>query len=274
VHGLGQGALRDPVLRKLVTRGLLDPLRQLFREFQSELAPYLPVHIDTIGPLAEGETRAVRAVSELFGLPALRILASELPVCVPIQADPLTICVGQDLFASASEAERFFLLARAVVVAKHGLILLVRAAPEQVLLILHALRTVARPGSAMPVANEREQRSVTRELAARLTPPRRTQLRPLLTDLMSAEDLSTRRLSAAAFEFGSRVALTVTGNLPAAMSALLRLRGKPPEELAPDERLRLVRSDPALRALLSFAISEAYLEARREVLAPVAKEPR
>ena len=33
-----------------------------------------------------------------------------------------------------------------------------------------------------------------------------------------------------------------------------------------------LHADPALRALLSFAISEAYLEARREVLAPAAKQ--
>ena len=145
------------------------------------------------------------------------------------------------------------------------------SAPERVLLVLHALRTVVRPGSVVPVANEREQRGVTRDLAKLLPPPRHTQLRPLLSDLLATEDLSTRRLAAAAYEFGGRVALTISGNLAAAIEALLRLRGKPPEELDREERLRLLRADPALRALLSFAISEAYLEARREVLLPATK---
>jgi hypothetical protein len=67
------------------------------------------------------------------------------------------------------------------------------------------------------------------------------------------------------------VALTISGNLAAAIEALLRLHGKPPEELGRDERLRLLRADPALRAMLSFAISEAYLDARRDVLLPAAK---
>jgi hypothetical protein len=210
----------------------------------------------------------VRAVADLFQLPALELVGSDREVCLPIAADPVTLCIGEDVFLSATEAERFFLLTRAVVVAKHGLILLVRAAPERVLLILHALRSVVRPGHAVQVANEREQRAVTRELAKRLPPPRRTQLQPLLSDLLASEDFSTRRLAAASFEFGSRVALAVTGNLPAAIDGLLRLRGRPPEDLPQDERLRLLRADPALRALLSFAISEAYLEARREIVAP------
>jgi hypothetical protein len=255
-----------------VTRGLLDPLRRLFREFHEELDEFLPAMAETTSALAESQTQAVRAVTELFSLPELRLAGSEQPVCVPIAADPLTVCVGEELFLAASEAERTFLLTRAVVVAKHGLILLVRAAPERVLLVLHALRSVVRPGHAVQVANEREQRAVTRELAKRLPPPRRTQLQPLLSDLLSAEDFSTRRLAAASFEFGARVSLAVTGNLPAAVSGLLRLRGMPPEALPQDERLRLLHADPALRALLSFAISEAYLDARREVLAPAAKQ--
>jgi cellulose synthase operon protein C len=271
LEGLGAAALSEGVLRKIVTRGLLDPLRRLFREFHEELDEFLPVMVETTAALPESHTQAVRAVSELFALPALRLVGSEQSVCLPIAADPLTVCVGEDLFVSATEAERFFLLSRAVVVAKHGLILLVRAAPERVLLVLHALRSVVRPGHAVQVANEREQRSVTRELAKRLPPPRRTQLQPLLSDLLSAEDFSTRRLAAASFEFGARVALAISGNLPAALSGLQRLRGTPPDALPQEERLRLLHADPALRGLLSFAISEAYLDARREVLAPAAK---
>jgi tetratricopeptide (TPR) repeat protein len=271
LEGLGAAALSEGVLRKIVTRGLLDPLRRLFREFHEELDEFLPVMAETTAALPESHTQAVQSVSELFALPSLRLVGSEQSVCLPITADPLTVCVGEDLFVSASEAERFFLLARAVVVAKHGLILLVRAAPERVLIVLHALRSVVRPGHAVQVANEREQRSVTRELAKRLPPPRRTQLQPLLSDLLSAEDFSTRRLATASFDFGARVSLAISGNLPAALSGLQRLRGTPPETLPQEERLRLLHADPALRGLLSFAISEAYLDARREVLAPAAK---
>ncbi len=274
IKGLGSDALGDTVLRKLVTRGLLDPLRRLFREFHDELAEFLPTAVEITGPFSESQTRAVRGVAELFALPELRLVSTEPPVCVPVTADPLTLCVGQELFLTASEAERFFLVSRAVVVAKHGLMLLVRAAPERVLLALHALRTIARPDQTVLVANEREQRSVTRELAKRLPATRRTQLRPLLSDLMASEDLSTRRLATAAYEFGARVALTITGNLPAAINGLLRLRGKLPEEIGQEERLRLLRADPALRGLLSFAISEAYLDARREVLVPAERDPR
>lgn len=271
IEGLGAAVLTEDVLRKIVTRGLLDPLRRLFREFHEEIDEFLPAMVEATAALPESQTQAIRSISELFALPSLRLLGSDQSVCVPIAADPLTLCIGEDLFLAASEAERFFLVTRAVVVAKHGLILLVRAAPERVLLVLHAMFSVVRPGHAVQVANEREQRSVTRELAKRLPPPRRTQLQPLLSDLLAAEDFSTRRLAAAAYEFAARVSLAISGDLPAAIHGLLRLRGNPPEELAEEERLRLLRADPALRALLSFAISEAYLEARREVIAPTGK---
>jgi hypothetical protein len=52
---------------------------------------------------------------------------------------------------------------------------------------------------------------------------------------------------------------------------LLRLHGKPPEELGREERLRLLRADPGAARHAFFAISEAYLDARRDVLLPAAK---
>jgi hypothetical protein len=81
---------------------------------------------------------------------------------------------------------------------------------------------------------------------------------------MGHDDLNPRRLAASAFDFGSRVALLISGDVRAALQALVRLRGRPLDELSGDERLELCRTDPALRALLSFAISEIYLDARRE----------
>jgi hypothetical protein len=83
--------------------------------------------------------------------------------------------------------------------------------------------------------------------------------------------LNPRRLASSAFDFGSRVALLISGDVRAALQALCRLRGRPLDDLSSDERLELCRADPALRALLSFAISEIYLDARRE-RAPLAAQ--
>jgi hypothetical protein len=49
----------------------------------------------------------------------------------------------------------------------------------------------------------------------------------------------------------------------AAVNCLLRLRGLSPAGLILEDKLELCRTEPALRGMLSFAISELYAEAQR-----------
>jgi len=113
---------------------------------------------------------------------------------------------------------------------------------------------------------------VVRDLAMVIPPAARTRVQHLIVELMGHDDASPRRLASTALDLGSRIALTVTGNLEAALFALLRLRGKQPDSIHDPDTLELCRTDPALRALLSFAISEQYIEARREDWAQAVQE--
>jgi hypothetical protein len=265
MQGLGRDGLRESVQRRIVIRGPLDPLRTLLREHANAVAPCLPFAGPAHASTFDHAAHVLHAVEQLFGITGLQLLSTNLPVCTPLSDDPLAVCVGRALYLQASDAERFFLIARAVAVAKFDCTLLVRSVPERILLVLHALWTVAEPAHNAAVLDAQEQARVTRELAAAIPPAAHPRLAGLIAELMGHEDLNPRRLAASAFDYGSRVALAVTGNVSAALQALLRLRGKPPEEFSADEVLELCRTDPPMRALLSFAISEVYLDARREL---------
>jgi tetratricopeptide (TPR) repeat protein len=272
LQGLGREGVRDAVQRRLWVRGPLDPLRVLMRDQSSAIARCLPFDRPVQAATPGRAQHVVDAVVQLFGLSELRLVTSDQPQCLPCLDEPLTVCVGRTAFLEASDAERFFLLTRAVSVAKLGCTLLVRSVPERVLLVLHALWTVTDPTHTAAVLDAHEQTRVTRELSAAILPAGRPKVASLIAELMGHDDVNPRRLAAGAFDFGSRVALMVTGNVDAALQALLRLRGRPPGELSLAEKLDLCRADSSLRALLSFAISEVYLEARRELGAPAAQD--
>jgi tetratricopeptide (TPR) repeat protein len=263
LQGMGREALRDVVMRRVAVRGALDPLRALLQQHAAAIAPNLPFSGPAHASSLEHAPHVLYAVEQLFGVRGIALVASNQAICVPVTDEPLRVCVGRALYLQASDAERFFLVTRAVAVAKLGCTLLVRSVPERMLLVLHALWTVAEPAHSAVVLDAHEQLRVTRDLAAAIPAAARPHLAELVAELMSQEDLNPRRLAAHAFDHGSRVALLVTGNVSAALHALLRLRGKPPAEFQRQEVLELCRTDPAIRALLSFAISEVYLEARR-----------
>jgi hypothetical protein len=264
VNGLGREGLRDAVQKRIVLRGPLDPLRTLFREHAHALSPCLPFAGPAHASSLDHAPQVLRAVEQLFGINDVQLLSTNLPICTPLSDDPLTVCVGRALYLQATDRERFFLIARAVAVAKFDCTLLVRALPERISLVLHALWTVVEPGHGAKVLDAQEQARVIRELGAAIPPAARPRLHELINELMGHEDLNPRRLAASAFDHGSRLALVVTGDVSAALHALLRLRGKPPQEFSAGELFELCRTDAPIRALLSFAISEVYLDARRE----------
>jgi hypothetical protein len=264
------------VLERLSPGGALEPLRALFQEFGDALEDFLPFDASETEPEEplplDLAPRVVHGVTQLFGLTSLRLVQSAKPLCLPLSAAPATVCVGADVFLHANDAERFFLLTRALAVASFDWTLLVRSAPERIGLVINALRQVVEPAHTVAVLDAQEQARVARELGKLIEGARRLELKGLVLELMEYEELAPRRLVTTALDFGTRVALTVTGNMPAALSGLLRLRGRQPEDFSLAERLELCSTDPAVRGLLSFAISGTYLEARQHAWVAAAQE--
>jgi hypothetical protein len=264
--GLGAAALRDHVLPHLALRGALEPLRVLLCELSYALEAQLPFEgpCQTLqGGLAE---RIAAEVMPLFGLHELQLASCEASVCLPLSAAPARLCLGSAWLAAASASERSFALIRALAIARFDLVLLVRSTPERLGLVLSALRQVVDRSHTVTVVDAAEQARVANELSARIAESERLRARNLFDEMADREEVTPRRLIASAYDVGSRVALSVTGDVASAFASLLRLRGRAPHEFSQAEKLELCRTEPSLRGLLSFAISEAYSDVRREAL--------
>jgi tetratricopeptide (TPR) repeat protein len=265
IRGLGHDALGDDVLRRITPRGALEAARALLSSLPPALAAFLPAtSSDDDAPLQTGSSRVPAAVVELFGLSAIEPIGSDANVCVPLDDAALRIRVGRELFAAASEAQRFFLFTRAAAVARHGVSALVRCDPEQLLLFAHALLKLEDPRHEVAALDLDALAALSDQLGAALSAEERARVLAKLGELQSEGDWNPRRTAAQAWDYGSRVALCASGDCVAAFDALLRLRGHDPITARPEDRASLARSDGPLRALLSFALSEAYLDLRRD----------
>ena len=264
-RGLGRAALQPEVLERLAPQGALAALAQLLAELGPRLEPYLPLPVEHSQLAAEWTRELTPPLIAELGLGPLTLHRCEPPLCLPLSAAPLAVCVGGGWLDHASDAERLFGLLRAGAIAKAQLALLLRAAPERFGLLLRALWQAADPAHAGAVLDAAEQARVAEELGAKLSEAERARALGQIEALSLHEDPSPRRLAMAAYDYGSRVALCATGDVWAAVSCLLRLRGLAPNSLTLEDKLELCRTEPALRGLLSFAISELYAEVQRMV---------
>jgi hypothetical protein len=181
--------------------------------------------------------------------------------------------VGSTWFDKASDSERTFALLRAMALAKLNLSLLTRAAPERLGLVLNALWSVVERTHMVVVLDATEQNRIAAMLSESIAPSERARTKQLVDAVMEHEDINPRRLQNVALDYAARVALCITADLWSGLSSLLWMRGRLANAVDTHEKLALCCTDPALRGLLSFAISEQYAQARR-LANPEPQEPR
>ncbi len=169
-------------------------------------------------------------------------------------------------FDSASEPERAFLQARSHALARYGFTRLVHTDPERMLLFVHALLQIEDPKHEVAAIDADELRQLTQQIAGALFLEDKIALAPKLEQLRREGQWNPRRAAQLAWDFAARLALCRTGDFGGAFAALLRVRGHAPASTTLEERAALAKTEPQLRALLSFAVSEAYLDLRREAL--------
>jgi hypothetical protein len=272
-RGLGAQALSPAVLEHIAARGALPAVADLLQALGSALEPHLPFEHASQPMLASLVRDYAPAITPALGLGELQISRCEASVCVPLSAAPLHICLGSAWFDKAGDTERTFALLRAMALAKLNLSLLVRAAPERVGLVLNALWSVVERTHMVVVLDASEQNRVAAVLSESIASSERARTKQLVDAVMEHEDINPRRLQTVAFDYGARVALCVTADLWSGLSSLLWMRGRLASAVDARERQELCRTDPALRSLLSFAISEHYAQARRSAN-PEPQEPR
>ena len=248
---------------------LTAPTRSVFRLLGPALEKVLPFDPRTLRAEKLGaKDTALRPITleiaKWMGIPDVEIWIAPTAgcVCMPVSSQPITLVVGKDLL-TADERERTFLLARALRIARSSLTLALRAQPGELGALLAGLvlnfdPNYQLPPGVDPAAAQDFMKRVARQL------PRRAQeeIGPHVFEMAGATEYEPAKLPLAVSELGDRAALLMTGNTPAALSALWKLTGE--AALPADARARVagVKRSPESASLVSFALSDAYFDAR------------
>ncbi|TFH32576.1 MAG: hypothetical protein E4H00_01100 [Myxococcales bacterium] len=203
------------------------------------------------------------AVAEALGIsePRLKMTYVAPAACMPISGDPPTLVVGGNLHEMSTPRERVFLFARALKVASNHLAPALRARPEDLDVALVALLQ-SHEASRTHQPEPRQIEDLRKKLVKGVPRRWRDEVESLVLELRGSADFSTRLVPFAISEFGDRVALTLTGDVPAAVDALLRIAGHDVPQ--GEARLSAIREIPEAWAVVRFAISDAHFEARAQ----------
>jgi len=208
-------------------------------------------------------TGELREVASWFGAGEPTAWVSDaLPrVCAPLGPGP-TLLVGRELLRITGPDERAFLFARAIKVAVSRLSFVVRSSPDDVALAIGGLVRSFLPDDPLAAARGARTAEMSKRLARYL--PRRTRARlDERIGAMARARIDPRRLGLAASQLGDRVALAALGSVPVAYGAMLKLAGVLGARDDWARRMDALHSVPEAAALVSYAISDSYFEARR-----------
>ncbi len=258
---LGEDALREGSLRRLWPEGLPEPARNLLRWLEAHGDGLLP-HAARGRPLElDDDLRAVtQRTSELLGCAPPTLYAIAGRACMPRAQQPLTVTVGQELIDDCDNAELTFLVTRAAATALLGL----GAAAHDGAALAALLKAVQTPtqetsdGEALDTESRR-----ARERLTRLDSRGVRQLRELVFDAVTRNQVDPAGLAALALRVGGWVALAAGCELPAALRGLAALEtaGNDGND-ARREAIQAAGASDEARSLLRFALSDAHLDLR------------
>ncbi|MFO0683084.1 MAG: hypothetical protein U0234_13595 [Sandaracinus sp.] len=260
----------DPDLDDLLAPPTLTaPTRAVFRLLGAALEKVLPfdprtLRAEKLGPKDTALRPIAMEIAQWMQLPDVEIWLAPTAgrVCMPVSSQPVALVVGRDLLA-ADERERTFLLARALRIAKSQLTLAMRAQPAELAALLAGLVLNFDPHYQLPMGvDAATAQDFMRRVARQL--PRRAQeeIGPVVFEMAGAPEYDPPKLPLAVSELGDRAALLMTGNAPAAVSALAKLAGDASFPADPAGRIAVVRRSAESTSLVSFALSDAHFEAR------------
>jgi len=250
-------------------QGLPQTVRRLFSLCEHSFDKVLPFDASAwrlrrpSGP-HRGLVEEAGAVAEALGIsePRLKVTYVAPTACMPIAGDPPTIVVGGNLHEMTTPRERVFLLARALKVASNHLAPALRARPEDLDVALLALLQ-GHEASRAQQPEPRQMQDLRKKLLKAVPRRWRDEVESLVLELKGSPGFSTRAVPFAISELGDRAALTLTGDVPSAVNALLKIAGHDvPQSDA--GRLSAIRETPEAWTVVRFAISDAHFEARAQ----------
>jgi len=250
-------------------RGLPQTVRRLFSLCEHSFDKVLPFDAGAwrlrrpSGP-HRSLVEEAGAVAEALGIsePRLKVTYVAPAACMPIDGDPPTIVIGGNLHELTTPRERVFLFARALKVASNHLAPALRARPEDLDVALLALLQ-GHEASHAQQPTPRQMHELRKKLLKGVPRRWRDEVESLVLELRGNSAFSTRAVPFAISELGDRIALTLTGDVPSAVNALLKISAHavPPNDAS---RLSAIRETPEAWAAIRFAISDAHFEARTQ----------
>ena len=250
-------------------QGLPPTVRRLFALCEHSFDKVLPFDASAwhlrrpLGP-HRGLIEEAGAVAEVLGIsePRLKVTYVAPVACMPISGDPPTIVIGGNLHEMTTPRERVFLFARALKVATNHLAPALRARPEDLDVALLALLQ-GHEASHTQRPESRQMHDLRKKLLKAVPRRWRDEVESLVLELRGSAGFSTRAVPFAIAELGDRVALTLTGDVPSAVNALLKIAGHdvPVRDAG---RLGAIQETPEAWATIRFAISDAHFEARTQ----------
>jgi hypothetical protein len=217
-------------------------------------------------PLVPGSPIAatVGSIATVVGLGAMQIFVSPTVgrVAIPLSSYPATLLVGESLGEVGSERARAFVVMRAMKMIISRSSALLRAQPDDVAVLVAALFTAFNPSFVPQGVDAKRVQDLARRLTAAL--PRNLDPTVGVIALEAAGLLGEQggALSNAAHSWANRVALISVGDPNAALDALAWARGDDAAPTDPEERAAWVARTPEARDLMTFSVSEQYVEAR------------
>jgi hypothetical protein len=180
---------------------------------------------------------------------------------MPIGSDPPTLVVGARFDQLTTRRERVFLFARALKIASMHLSPALRERPGDLDAALLALLGAGAPNHAVPAPDRADE--LRRKLLRAVPRRARDEVESLALEIRGNADFSAEAVPLACAELGDRVALTLTGDVPSAVDALLKVGGQPlPSTIA--ARVTTIRRTREAWSLIRFASSDAHFEARAQ----------
>jgi tetratricopeptide (TPR) repeat protein len=250
-------------------QGLPPTVRRLFALCEHSFDKVLPFdasawHLRRPSGPHRGLVEEVGAVAEVLGIsePRLRVTYVAPAACMPISGDPPTVVVGGNLHEMTTPRERVFLFARALKVASNHLAPALRARPEDLDVALLALLQ-SHEASRTQGPEPRQMQDLRKKLLKAVPRRWRDEVESLVLELRGSAQFSTRAVPFAITELGDRVALTLTGDVPSAVNALLKIAGHD-VPVTDAGRLGAIQETPEAWAAVRFAISDAHFEARTQ----------
>jgi cellulose synthase operon protein C len=269
LEGLGARAV-DPRLDEFSAPELISPpFRALLGRNGDALDGAAPLDIKRLAaipaPAQYGRvTQVMGQLAQQMGMGGLQILmAPKLGrVCLPAASATPTVVVGQALLDSMEEGPRLFLTFRALKLVYMRASSLVRLPPGELAVLLGAWFKAFNPSWVAPGLNAAQVAEAARRLAPGLPKKMDPQLGTLALESASALGNLSGGIGGAVVYWSNRTALIATGDVTSALTGLAWSLGQE-VPMALEARAAWISRTPDARDLLTYACSDAYLEARK-----------